>query len=220
MENPGSAGVSPASFSKGWYSRGYLPHFDAEETFQAITFRLADSLPKQLLDQWQTELASLPNLEAELERRKRIESCLDKGHGKAWLRQPKIAKLVEDALLHFDGDRYNLHAWVIMPNHVHLLILSYKDWNLSKILHTWKSYTAKQANKIINSQGKFWQEEYFDRYIRDEKHYIAAVNYIEENPVKAGLCSSKEHWPYGSAMRKYERKDASETLALPGMREL
>ena len=107
--------------------------------------------------------------------------------------------MTERALLHFDEARYRLHAWVVMPNHVHVLITPFEGFTLSTILHSWKSYTAKEANRLLHRNGQFWQEEYFDRYIRTEEHYRRAVEYIESNPVMAGLCKKKEDWPFGSA---------------------
>lgn len=205
----------PANIPRGWYSRGYLPHFDGGEIPQAITFRLTDSFPRERLEAWYEELAHLPEKEATLERRKRIEVYLDKGFGQCWLREPRIANLVQTALLYFDGDRYHLHAWVFMPNHVHALLTPCASWGLSEILHSWKSYTTHQANRLLARQGKFWQEESFDRYIRDEQHFAAAVEYIEANPVKAGLCARSEEWQFGSATRR----KAGETPALPGIGE-
>lgn len=196
---------------RGWHSRGYLPHFDGGEIPQSVTFRLADSFPKKCLDAWRDELTHLPEKEASAERRRRIETYLDMGAGKAWLRDPRIARLVQKALLHFDGERYRLHAWVIMPNHVHVLLTPHKGRSLSDILHSWKSYTTKEANHILGRSGDLWQEEYFDRYIRDELHFAATVEYIESNPVRAHLCTMNEEWEFGSAARKY----AGETPAPP-----
>ena len=180
-----------ANTPRVWYSRGYLPHFDGGEIPQAITFRLWDSFPRERLEAWREELTHLPEKEAALERRKRIEEYLDRSFGKCWLREPRIAELVQTALLYFDGDRYRLYAWVIMPNHVHALLTPGTSWSLSEILHAWKSYTTHQANRLLVRQGKFWQEESFDRYIRDEHHFSAAVEYIEANPMKAGLCEEQ-----------------------------
>jgi len=192
----------------GWHSRGYLPHCEGGSIPQAVTFRLADSLPKECLDAWQKELASMTEESGATEKCKRVEAYLDTGAGSCWLRDPRIAELVENALLHVDGKRYRLHAWVVMPNHVHVLITPVEGFSLSDILHTWKSYTAKEANRILGRSGKFWQEEYFDRYIRNENHYWAAIEYIELNPVKARLCEAKEQWRFGSARR---RENAGET---------
>lgn len=188
-----------SAISPGWHSRGYLPHFEGGEIPQAITFRLAGSLPKEFLLRLESELAGLPQEVASREKHKKIEEFLESGAGIAWLGEPRVARLTERALLHFDEARYRLHAWVVMPNHVHVLITPFEGFTLSTILHSWKSYTAKEANRLLHRNGQFWQEEYFDRYIRTEEHYRRAVEYIESNPVMAGLCKKKEDWPFGSA---------------------
>jgi len=185
----------------GWHSRGYLPHFEAGDTPQGVTFRLADSFPSEFLDRWRNELACLPQKESEAERRKRIEAYLDLGEGESLLRDQSVAAMVENALLYFDTARYRLHAWVVMPNHVHALFTPENGFGLSSILFSWKSFTAKEANRILERHGEFWQEDYFDRYVRNEEHYWTAVDYIEMNPVKAGLCARKEDWPFSSAAR-------------------
>jgi REP element-mobilizing transposase RayT len=182
-----------------WRSRGYLPHWEAGETAQMIGFRLADSLPAALLERWQVELDQLPEGDATLERRKRIEAALDAGHGEAWLGDGRVAETVERALLHFDVERYRLHSWVVMPNHVHVMATPLGRWSLADIVHSWKSFTAKEANAILKRSGPFWAREYFDRAIRDEAHHSNAVSYIEANPVRAGLCRSPEDWRYSSA---------------------
>jgi putative DNA methylase len=191
------AGETPAL--PGWHSRGYLPHWEAGETSQSITFRLHDSLPRTLREHWRAELANLGEAEQQLERRKRIEAALDAGHGACFLQQPEIAALVENALLHFDEERYRLHAWVVMPNHVHVLVTPSHGNSLSSLVHAWKSFTAKAANRLLGREGAFWFEEYFDRAIRDDRHFVRAVEYIENNPVQAGLCAQAADWLFGSA---------------------
>lgn len=204
---------------RGWHSRGYLPHFDGgRECPQAVTFRLADSVPSKVVDLWAAALAARPEQEREAELRRRIEVYLDAGHGACHLRDPRIASLVEGALLFFDGVRYRLHAWVVMPNHVHALFTPAVGWNLSDIVGSWKSFTSKEANKLLGRTGRFWQEDYFDRFIRDEEHFGTVVNYIEANPVKARLCDKPEQWRFGSACRRTSNADvdAGETPAVPG----
>ena len=129
----------------------------------------------------------------------RVEKYLDAGYGECWLRVPAIAKLTENALLHFDDQRYRLLAWCIMPNHVHALIETRKGFPLPDILHSWKSFTSQQANRRLRRDGVFWEREYFDRYIRDAEHYIRMIAYIEENPVQAGLARVKSDWLWSSA---------------------
>ena len=185
----------------GWHSRGYLPHFDGGEREQTVTFRLFDSMPQEVLERWKEELAHLPSADYDLERRKRIDAYLDRGYGSCYLREDRIAKMVQEALLHFDGERYVLHAWVVMLNHVHVLFTPKTGHEMSEIAHAWKSFTAHEGNKALQREGEFWQREPFDRYIRDEKHFTNAVAYIENNPVKAGLCQTPEDWRWGSAYR-------------------
>lgn len=184
---------------RGWHCRGYLPHFDGGEISQAVTFRLADSLPAKLLERRAQELAHLEERDFDAERRRRIEDYLDVGHGVAWMNDDRVAAVVENALLYFDGVRYKLPAWVIMPNHVHVLLIPKTGFSLENIIHSWKSFTSNEANGILRRRGRFWQEDYYDRFIRNAQHYLDAVDYIENNPVKAGLCRRPEDWPFSSA---------------------
>lgn len=200
---------------RGWHDRGYLPHFDGGQIAQTVTFRLADSLPKKVLARWEVELSQLKIREADIERRKRIEDYLDKGMGSAWMKQPPVARVVENALLYFDGARYKMPAWVVMPNHVHALLIPLETFLLEDTVHSWKSFTANEANRFLKRTGEFWQAEYFDRYIRNAQHYFAAVDYIEQNPVKAGLCQRPQDWPFSSA-RIRASEDAGRMPALPG----
>jgi putative DNA methylase len=184
---------------RGWRSRGYLPHFDAPGVRQMITYRLHDAMPANRRREWEALLA----IEDERERRIQIESYLDAGHGECHLRQPEIAALIENNLLHFDGSRYRLLAWVVMPNHVHTLIET-SPTPLAEILHGWKSYTGKAANRLLKRTSDFWQTEYFDRFIRNEEHFRKTVHYLENNPVKAGLVRSAEEWIFSSAYHRNE----------------
>ncbi|MBK9153968.1 MAG: transposase [Chloracidobacterium sp.] len=179
------------------YTRGYLPHFDDHESIQFITFRLADSMPRTLLNAWKQELLRGAITDAGL--RKRIEQYLDKGRGSCYLRDRRIARMIIETLMKWDGDRYELIAWVIMPNHVHLLIRLLGKNVLAEIMHSIKSYTAHEANRILVRSGRFWAVESFDRYIRNSDHFRNTIQYIEHNPVKAGLCSRPEDWEFGSA---------------------
>jgi REP element-mobilizing transposase RayT len=226
---PGSAGVPPAggatSASSPWYSRGYLPHFDRPDILQSITFRLHDAVPEHVVQRWKTELNWVEKLPAtdpqEVELRKRIAKYEDSGHGSCWLRDERIAILVEHALLHFDGQRYRLIAWCIMPNHVHVLVETREGWLLDGILHSWKSYTAHEANKLLDRSGELWFREYYDRFIRNAEHFANAIEYIESNPVKAGLVGTKKAWRWSSARRRWKdggEKEAAGTAALPGFR--
>lgn len=192
-----TAGVPPAqttetnSEHRGWRSRGYLPHLDAPELVQHVVFRLADSLPAHI----RAEIGKIPPVE----RVQTVDASLDQGFGRQDLAHPEIAGLVESALLRFDGDRYSIVAWCVMPNHVHTLIETHIGHPLSRIVHAWKSFTAKQANRYLERRGVFWAPEYFDRYMRDDAHLAATRLYIEQNPVKARLCQKASDWHFSSA---------------------
>ena len=175
-----------------WHARN-LPHRDKEGLIQFITFRLADSLPQDLIQQIESELKTIADKDKKVERRKRFEKWLDNGYGCCALANPEVAQVMQDALKHHDGDSYNLLAWSIMPNHVHVLIKA--NSSLPKIIQSWKSFTGKWAlvnNKKYNlgipkDAEEFWMPEYFDRFIRDEDHFNNAIKYILENPKKANL---------------------------------
>jgi len=197
--NPIKATLRKELRDAGWHSRGYLPHFDGGEIAQTITFRLADSLPQTVLQIWKRELerAAHHNLDSVL--RKRIERYLDQGYGNCSLRNHRVATIVQDSLLHFDGERYRLSAWVVMPNHVHVLLTPFASCSLSQIIKDMKSFTSHEANKVLGRRGQFWMEDYFHRYVRNRTHFASAITYIENNPVKARLCANPEDLPFSSA---------------------
>lgn len=200
----GARASRPHSAFKGWHSRGYLPHCDAPGLIQSVTFRLADSLPLDVLKRIFAEESK------DFSRREKIENFLDSGHGSCWLAQGELAGLVENALFHFDRERYRLLAWCVMPNHVHALVEIFQGHSLGDIVHSWKSFTAKGINRVLRRSGLVWEADYFDRYVRDDLQLRATIDYIENNPLKAGLVASKEGWPFSSAF-----KDAGGTPALP-----
>jgi REP element-mobilizing transposase RayT len=175
----------------GWRSRGYLPHVDAAGAIQHIVFRLADSLPVDLM----ARLEAMPAQG----RMQAAAGALDDGIGSRVLADPAIAKIVQSALLHFDAERYRLVAWCIMPNHVHVLAEQTEGWPLSQITHAWKSFTAKTINKALGRTGRLWAPEYYDRYMRDDGQFEATRDYIEMNPVTAGLCATPDEWRWSSA---------------------
>jgi putative DNA methylase len=204
-----AAGVAPASNTRSietqvrWYSRGYLPHLDSPDLVQHVVFRLADSLPAGL----QKELAQVRISERVVA----IDAALDQGHGRRDLAFPAVAELVQAALLTFDPDRYVLIAWCVMPNHVHALLALRPGYRLDRIIHSWKSYTAKEANRLLQRGGGFWAREYFDRFMRDSDHLARTAAYIEANPVKAGLCESVSDWRFSSAWEGWGARDAGDS---------
>jgi len=184
----------------------YLPHWVRAEATYAVCFRLADSLPQRVLNAWVAERADIVATAEEQGRSlsasealrldelyaEKIETYLDSGYGACHLRDSRIAEIVCGAIRHFDGLRYRLHAWCVMPNHTHVLVEPLKSHALSKIVQSWKSFTAKEANRILERTGTFWKTEYYDHLIRDAAEFDHALRYIEENPVKAAL----KDWPW------------------------
>jgi REP element-mobilizing transposase RayT len=211
---------------------------------QHITFHLADSLPREAIARMERELADLSDDRQAVERRQRIQSLLDSGLGSCILRQDNHARVVEESLLFGDGERYRLLAWVIMPNHVHVLIEQKAAWPLAKVVQSWKRHTSREIHRCMglpsgapsgspsctrqradcksaipaeyNSalradyksaipaipglvSSPLWQRDYWDRFIRNERHLVATVQYIENNPVVTGLVSVPEKWRWGSA---------------------
>lgn len=184
----------------------YLPHWTREGAIYAVTFRLGDSLPRAVLEAWLAERRHIlrtaeqmarPLSEHEEQRLRelhseRIEAYLDAGHGDCWLRESAVAAMVADALRYFEGQRYRLHAGCIMPNHVHAIVEPLPGYALPELMHSWKSFTAKAANRLLGRTGDFWQQEYYDHLIRDEEDYAHAMRYLLENPAVAGL----RDWPW------------------------
>jgi REP element-mobilizing transposase RayT len=195
---------------KGWHSRGYLPHYDNDRRIQFVTFRLYDSLPKAVLVRL-VEQARLEAARGEGDRhpQRLIEKFLDTGAGECFLRLAEVAEVVERGLLSLDASMISLRAWVIMPNHVHLLLLPLSGQSMTKIMQSIKGATAKEANELLGRTGSFWMRDYFDRYIRDAEHYGKAVRYIENNPVKAGLCKRAADWRFGRAWWREREEEAN-----------
>jgi REP element-mobilizing transposase RayT len=177
---------------RGWHSRNYLPHFDSQDVVQFVTFRLADSLPREAL----ARLADSDKPET------LRHEMLDRGWGACWLQSAPIARCAENSFLEFDGERYRLHAWTIMPNHVHVLFSVVPGVSLGTVVGSWKRFTGRHANALLGRSGAFWQSEYWDRFIRNEAHFAAVQTYIDQNPVKAGVVDHAHDWPYGSARLK------------------
>lgn len=182
----------PSRPHRGWFSRGYLPHFDRPDLVQSLTMRLGDSIPADLRQQLHRESDKVI-------RSKRLESLLDQGLGACELRRPEIAGMVEASLLHFDGIRYRMLAWVLMPNHLHCVFECVNGYPLCRLVHSWKSFTAHEAGRLGCGASPFWWPDYYDRFVRDFRHLEAVIAYIHRNPVSAGLCQEPEEWPWSSA---------------------
>lgn len=200
----------------GYHHRGYLPHIKVSGAAYFVTFRLADSLPREVVLRLKEQRSDLLRRAAQDQPENRehvrrelfawyaaeVDAMLDQHLGAAWLRQTEIANLVTSALQHFDSDRYALHAWTVMPNHVHAVVRPFGASALDEILQSWKSYTAHEINRILGQTGTFWQRESYDHWIRDEADFAHCVRYTEENPVKACLCAKAEDWHWSSAAKK------------------
>jgi REP element-mobilizing transposase RayT len=209
---PAVSGASRPRFGEVTiHDRGRLPHWEKESATYFITFRLGDSLPHEVLERIESERDSIVKTAKQLEgalstseRRKIqqlstkvVEKYLDNGVGSCHLKHPAIANVVADTLRHFENQRYRLFAWCVMPNHVHVLARIFPGHTLAQTIHSWKSFTAKKANDLLNCTGGFWQREYYDHLIRNEGEFERAVRYIAENPEKARLKNWRWVWVRG-----------------------
>jgi acyl-coenzyme A synthetase/AMP-(fatty) acid ligase/REP element-mobilizing transposase RayT len=187
-----------AAVKKGWHSRGYLPHYDGNVT-QFVSFRLADSLPQSVLRRIKAEIDDENPADPIRASRIKVEEYLDSGAGECILAIREVAEIVRDVILNENVKTCRVDAWVLMPNHAHILLRPNDDSSLSAIMKTIKSVSSHRINKLLGRTGPVWQPDYFDRYVRDWEHYQKTIAYIENNPVKAGLCSSPGEWEFSSA---------------------
>lgn len=191
---------------KGIHTRGFLPHWDFENSVQAITFRLADSLPMKVVESWRKELqVNAQALTTEISRQiqaelhKRISQYEDAGHGECILSLPAAAAIVQNLFIAGHHKSYKLIDWCIMPNHVHLLVRLIDQTPLGSLIQKWKGSSSHQINILLKRTGPLWMRDYHDRYIRDIEHLHNAIAYIRNNPVKAGLCKMPAEWTYSAA---------------------
>jgi REP element-mobilizing transposase RayT len=204
--------------------RGRLPHWEKETGLYFITFHLADSLPLPVLNKIAERNRILiaakrvgahlsPSQEALVAEfsTAKLEEYFDRGLGACFLRDPRIGQLVANALDFWQGKRYRLLAWCVMPNHVHVVCRLLPGQELSKVLRGWKSFTARKANEILGRDGAFWQREYYDRLIRDGDELGRAIRYVVSNPEKAGLNGWKWVWSAGEDARATAGLETSAT---------
>lgn len=201
---------------KPYYQR-HLPHIQPEEATYFITFRLAGSLPVEVLEElrhkrdfFQKEVEKATHeREKEVLRKQfrmvyfvQFDNALNHGSsGPTWLRDHRVAEIVKEALHYRDGCEYNLLAHCIMPNHIHLIVEVGRNVfptakPLYRILQSLKRHTAREVNLLLKRNGSFWQDESYDHVIRDEVELERIIHYVLENPVKAGLVHSWEQWPW------------------------
>jgi Rad3-related DNA helicase/REP element-mobilizing transposase RayT len=212
----------------GIYGR-HLPHWRQEGCTYFVTFRLIDSIPQAKLRQWTEEheqwWAKHPEPHSEADRAEyherfteRFHQWLDAGLGECWLKRPDLSEIVEQALRFFDGQRYVLSHFVVMPNHVHALVRPVQGHPLKEILHSWKSFTAHKLNKLIGRTGTFWQDESFDCIVRNEAQLEKYAAYIRENSRKAGLQDGQHRFGAGSSVGQASRLPGERAGASSGSR--
>jgi len=186
-------------------SRHNLPHWTLDGAVYHVRFSLHDSIPARVRDDLLRErkvilkrLKNRENLGYADKRQliiaynRRIDRVLDNGYGECRLSDRTIARMVADSLKYFEGRRYWLYVWVVMPNHVHCLVQPHDGVRLDRVMHSWKSYTSNKANKMLGRSGEFWQRESFDHIMRRAEQLVRSMDYIERNPEKAGL----KEWPW------------------------
>ena len=203
--------------------RRNLPHWQQTAATYFVTFRLGDAVPGSLRAEWTEELANwlrhhpkpwdsrtaYQYQERFIESR---ENWLDQGHGSCLLRGSQAAEIVSSALRHFDGQRYFLDGFVVMPNHVHVLFQPIGKFTLSDVLHSWKSFTAHQVKRVIAGDADaIWQDESFDRVVRDWEELQECRGYILRNPEKARLSAGE--FVLESAWKLRRDEGAGETPA-------
>lgn len=180
-------------------TKGNLPHWSQTAKLYAVTFRLRDSLPEHVLEayksykDWCEQMLQLHGyvpeqlVDFEIDERKRVMEYLDAGHGECLLRNPKVREILIRCLAYMDGRDCSVHCYVIMPNHVHLILETNGGLKVSDLVGRLKGVSANQINKLLERKGSVWQYEIYDRLIRNEKHYWNAVRYIANNPRKCPI---------------------------------
>ncbi len=180
------------------FTANRLPHWQQKGAVYFVTFRLADAVPHNLRTRWESEREAWLRVHpqpwsAEVEREYHdrfsgaVERWLDAGHGSCVLRRYDCAAVMAEALRHFDGERIAQIAWVVMPNHVHVVFVLNSGWLLENIILSWKGFTARHINALIGHTGCVWQRDCFDRLVRNATHLANCIRYIRRNPQKAPL---------------------------------
>ena len=179
-------------------TKRHLPHWEQPGATYFVTFRLVDSVGREVLDQWREERALWLKVHQqpwdwktarEYMRRfeEEREQWLDQGHGSCLLKDSRARQIIAKTLNHFDRDRYVIDAFVVMPNHVHIVLKPFGANSLSTILHSWKSFTSNEINRLTKRSGPLWMTETFDTIVCDSAHLDSCRSYIEQNPEKAHL---------------------------------
>jgi REP element-mobilizing transposase RayT len=176
--------------------RRRLPHWFPDDAIVFVTWRLAGSVPVgQTIAVCGLATSNVPA--SFLQHDERFDRS---DFGPVWLRDTRVASMIVNALLYGEGVRqlYHLRAWVIMPNHAHVVLEPRVP--MPGIMRWLKGRTGRMANRILGRTGMpFWQDESFDHWVRSEEELREAIEFVEGNPVKAGLVGSKEQWAWSSA---------------------
>ena len=176
----------------------HLPHWQQDSSWVFVTWRLADSVPAGLIGKWQGErdewVTRHPKpwdaeTESEFHRifSSQLEEWMDQGMGACALRDPGYAAIVGEVLLHFHAERYFVDSFVIMPNHVHVLVRLMPGFPMEKSVQSWKRYSVRSINEARNESGSLWHKRYWDTLVRSEEHFWKIRRYILRNPTKAKL---------------------------------
>lgn len=199
---------------KGHHNRRYIPHRDGGGALQSITFHLADSVPKKVIETWKSKLHKelyssdyTIKMKADQKLLNLIAKYEDSGKGCCLLEDLVNATIIQDKLLQGHSEGYMLIACCIMPNHVHVLIRQNDGNSHSAIVQNWKGRTARLVNQANNSSGVLWAKDYFDRAIRDGDHFLNTLSYINRNPVKANLVQEPNDWLYSSVGQNWPKPD-------------
>lgn len=204
---------------RGFYRGHHLPHYDLDGATQFVTFRLASSVPLKVIERWRDELGRLPMTadERAFELRRRIERWVDRAAAGPDFLDAKALCIVRETVLRFDGVRYDMLAWVLMPNHGHFVFTTRPGVRLGDLVGTWKAHSARLINRRRGCIGSLWEDDYWDTLIRDDDHLQAAIRYVEHNPVKAGLVTHPAEWMFSSAGERHvcRRPDSSREGRMP-----
>lgn len=177
-----------------------LPHIQPKDGVFFVTFRLTGTIPKSIIIEYQNKKESTKTKKEKLENSeeyfKEIEDILDSATiGPTWLKNKAIAKVIIESFSFMDHKYFHLICYCIMSNHVHFIAYNLKK-PLYAIMHSIKSFTAHECNKILNRKGRFWQREYYDNLIRDRNDLAEKIKYVLNNPVKLGLVSNWKDWKF------------------------
>ena len=204
-------------YNKGTYKRRDIPHWDYSDAVQHISFRISDSLPQAKLELFKKQVEEYPPLKRNYYLHREIEDWINRGIGSCILKIPELAQCVIEALYLLNDLHYHLFHWVIMPNHIHVLIQEFPNKPMCEIVQSWKHHTSVRFDEILNNlkssnrfhfgyieniintfKGNYWIIDYWDVMIRNNRHFRIESNYIANNPVKAGLVEKPEDYRWSS----------------------